>query len=66
MKEKEELAVICEGEIQIDLIPEWVGENLAQVGYKAILRAWQDPNIRVGYEQWKSEREAKAQNEDKG
>ena len=65
MKEKEELAVICEGEIQIDLIPEWAGENVAQTAYKAVLRAWEDPAIRAGYEQWKSERKAKAQNEDK-
>ena len=49
--------------IDVDLIPEYVAENLAQSALKAIQKSYDDPEFRAEYERWKAERKAK--NEDK-
>lgn len=43
--------------IDVNLIPGYAAENLAQSAYRAIRRAYDDPEIRAGYERWKAERE---------
>lgn len=52
-------AVLTQGDVHIDvnLIPGYVAENLAQSAYQAVRGAYEDPEIRAGYERWKAERE---------
>ncbi len=45
--------------IDVNLIPKYAAENLAQSVYQAVRRAYDDPEIRAGYERWKAERESK-------
>lgn len=49
--------------IDVDLIPEYVAENLAQSALKAIQKSYNDPGFRAGYERRKAEREAKIEGE---
>ncbi len=55
-------AVLVRNDVHIDvnLIPKYVAENLAQSAYQAVRRAYDDPEIRAGYERWKAERETKS------
>ena len=47
--------VSATGSVDVSQIPGYVKENLAQSAYAGALRAWNDPEFRAGYEQWKSE-----------
>ena len=40
-------------------IPGHVARNLAQVAHRALLRDWDNPEIRADYERWKAERSAR-------
>ena len=40
-------------------IPAHVARNLAQAAHRAILRDWNDPEIRADFERWKAERSAR-------
>ena len=44
-------------------IPAHVARNLAQVAHRALLRDWDNPEIRADYERWKAERSAKNRKE---
>lgn len=44
------------GHIKLNLIPGHVGENIAQVAFAGILRAYNDPEIIEDYRRWKAER----------
>lgn len=44
-------------------IPAHVARNLAQAAHRAILRDWNDPEIRADYERWKAERSARNRKE---
>ena len=39
--------------------PAHVARNLAQAAHRAILRDWNDPEIRADFERWKAERSAR-------
>lgn len=45
------------GQIDTGAIPQYVAHNIAQVAFRGILRAYNDPAIRADYERWKAERE---------
>lgn len=49
--------------IDVDLIPGYVAENLAQSALKAIQKSYDDPEFRAEYERWKAERAVKGGNE---
>lgn len=44
-------------------IPAHVARNLAQAAHRAILRDWNDPEIRADFERWKAERSARNRKE---
>ena len=44
-------------------IPAHVARNLAQVAHRALLRDWDNPEIRADYERWKAERSARNRKE---
>ena len=39
------VSVVCEGRIDTALIPDYVGHNIAQVAFRSILEAWENPDI---------------------
>lgn len=45
------------GRIEPERIPAYVGQNVAQVAFAGILRAYKDPVIYADYLRWKRERE---------
>lgn len=49
------------GTVQIDTgsIPAHVGQNIAQVALRGILRDYADPEIQADFQRWKKEREAR-------
>lgn len=63
MKKMQAMLVRDDVHIDVDLIPEYVAENLAQSALKAIQKSYDDPEFRAGYERWKTEREAKSGDE---
>ena len=56
MKEVKAVLIRDDVHIDVDLIPGYVAENLAQSAHQAVLKAYEDPEIRAGYERWKAER----------
>lgn len=50
------VSVSCEGRIDTALIPDYVGHNIAQVAFRSILEAWNDPDTRERYRRWKAAR----------
>lgn len=44
------------GRIEPEKIPAHVGQNIAQVAFAGILRAYRDPAIQADYQRWKAER----------
>lgn len=63
MKEMKPVLVRDDVYIDVDLIPGYVAENLAQSALKAIQKSYDDPEFRAGYERWKAERETKSEGE---
>lgn len=60
MKKDPAVRVTASGGIEPERVPRHVAENLAQVAFSGILRAYNDPAIRADYERWKAEREGRA------
>lgn len=58
MKKMKAVLVRNDGHIDVNLIPGYAAENLAQSAYQAVRRAYEDPEFRAEYERWKVEREA--------
>ena len=52
------VSVVCEGRIDTDLIPEYVGYNVAQIAFRSILEAWENPDVRERYQRWKDARKS--------
>ena len=50
------VSVVCEGRIDTALIPDYVGHNIAQVAFRSILEAWENPDIQERYRRWKAAR----------
>lgn len=48
------------GNVRPANVPGYVSENIAQVAFSSILKAWNDPAIRADYERWRAERKARA------
>lgn len=57
-KAEKEFRTTIIGNIDVSQIPDYVQENLIESLHAAVLRAWNDPEIRARYEQWKLERQA--------
>ena len=48
--------IVCQGRIDPALIPDYTAHSIAQIVFRPIVDAWNDPEIQKRYRRWKEER----------